>query len=115
MTNSADANKTSRFTVSDQHLHCLHWPVFHNSYCAFDIFQKVVFCNKKNKKQKQKRNKKKKKQTKKQTNKDQFWAIHLILGYIFKEKTQKQKRQMVSDKIWSIRTKYYQLVRNVKG
>ena len=40
---------------------------------------------------------------------DQFLAINLILGYIFENKTKKQKRQMVSDKILSIRTKYFHL------
>ena len=39
----------------------------------------------------------------------QFSAVNLILGYIFENKTQKQKRQMVSDKIWSFRTKYFHL------
>ena len=38
-----------------------------------------------------------------------FFAVNLILGYTFENKTQKQKRQMVSDKIWSIRTKYFHL------
>ena len=37
---------------------------------------------------------------------DQFFAVNLILGEIFENKTQKQKRQIVSDKIWSIKTKY---------
>ena len=36
---------------------------------------------------------------------DQFLAINLILGYIFENKTQKQKRQIVSDKIQSNKTK----------
>ena len=35
---------------------------------------------------------------------DHFFVINLILGYIFENRTQNQKRQMVSDKIWSIRT-----------
>ena len=35
---------------------------------------------------------------------DQFLAVNLILGYIFENKTQTLKRQMVSVKIWSIRT-----------
>ena len=29
-----------------------------------------------------------------------FLAVNLILGYIFGNKTEKQNRQMVSDKIW---------------
>ena len=36
-------------------------------------------------------------------------VVHLILGYIFENKTQKQKRQMFFDKIWSIRTKHFHL------
>ena len=40
---------------------------------------------------------------------DQFLAINLILGYIFENQTQKQKRQKVSDKTWSVRTKCFHL------
>ena len=38
---------------------------------------------------------------------DQYLVVKLILGYIFENKTQKQKRQVFFDKIWSIRTKYF--------
>ena len=41
---------------------------------------------------------------------DQFLVLNFILGSLFENKTQKQKRQMVyDDKIWSIRTKYFHL------
>ena len=40
---------------------------------------------------------------------DQLLAVNLILGYTSENKTQKQKRPIVSYKMWSVRTTYFHL------
>ena len=42
----------------------------------------------------------------------QYFAVNLILGCIFEEKTQKQKTRIVTDKIWSIRKEKNVFIQN---